>query len=101
MVAVVQLVRISVCGTEGRGFEPHRPPKKPRVGVRARAIAPTLFFYIIPTLTPDSYRVTLKVISAPSQNKRYNHLVNYFFVFISIIFTVVLFFKHFPIKNCY
>ncbi len=27
MVAIVQLVRISVCGTEGRGFEPHWPPK--------------------------------------------------------------------------
>lgn len=26
MVAIVQLVRISVCGTEGRGFEPHWPP---------------------------------------------------------------------------
>jgi hypothetical protein len=29
MVAIVQLVRISVCGTEGRGFEPHWPPQKP------------------------------------------------------------------------
>lgn len=28
MVAIVQLVRISVCGTEGRGFEPHWPPLK-------------------------------------------------------------------------
>ena len=26
MVVIVQLVRISVCGTEGRGFEPHWPP---------------------------------------------------------------------------
>jgi len=27
-VVVAQLVRASVCGTEGRGFEPHHPPKK-------------------------------------------------------------------------
>jgi integrase len=27
MVVVAQLVRASVCGTEGRGFEPHLPPK--------------------------------------------------------------------------
>ena len=25
---VAQLVRASVCGTEGRGFEPHLPPRK-------------------------------------------------------------------------
>ena len=31
MVAIVQLVRISVCGTEGRGFEPHWPPKIKKV----------------------------------------------------------------------
>jgi hypothetical protein len=32
MVVVAQLVRASVCGTEGRGFEPRLPPKrqKPR-----------------------------------------------------------------------
>lgn len=28
MVVVAQLVRASVCGTEGRGFESHLPPKK-------------------------------------------------------------------------
>ena len=28
MVVVAQLVRASVCGTEGRGFEPRLPPKK-------------------------------------------------------------------------
>ena len=27
MVAVAQLVRASDCGSEGRGFEPHHPPK--------------------------------------------------------------------------
>ena len=26
MVVVAQLVRASVCGTEGRGFESHLPP---------------------------------------------------------------------------
>ena len=28
MVVVAQLVRASVCGTEGRGFETHLPPKE-------------------------------------------------------------------------
>ena len=28
MVVVAQLVRASVCGTEGRGFESRLPPKK-------------------------------------------------------------------------
>ena len=28
MVVVAQLVRASVCGTEGRGFESHHPPNK-------------------------------------------------------------------------
>lgn len=28
-VAIAQLVRASVCGTEGRGFEPHWPPLLP------------------------------------------------------------------------
>ena len=28
MVDVVQLVRTSDCGSEGRGFEPHLPPRK-------------------------------------------------------------------------
>ena len=30
MVVVAQLVRASVCGTEGRRFEPGLPPKKKR-----------------------------------------------------------------------
>ena len=25
-VALAQLVRVAVCGTAGRGFEPHKPP---------------------------------------------------------------------------
>ena len=36
MVVVAQLVRASVCGTEGRGFEPHPPPE----GAVAVAAAP-------------------------------------------------------------
>ncbi len=30
MVGVAQLVRVSDCGPEGRGFDPHLPPKKYR-----------------------------------------------------------------------
>ncbi len=41
MVVVAQLVRASVCGTEGRGFEPHPPPE----GAVAVAAAP--FPYVI------------------------------------------------------
>jgi hypothetical protein len=31
MVDVVQLVRMSDCGSEGRGFESHLPPKQKRL----------------------------------------------------------------------
>ena len=30
MVDVAQLVRVADCGSVGRGFEPHLPPKKQR-----------------------------------------------------------------------
>ena len=30
LVAVAQLVRASVCGTEGRGFESRQPPQRKR-----------------------------------------------------------------------
>ena len=33
-VDVAQLVRASVCGTEGRGFEPHHLPEKPLMKMR-------------------------------------------------------------------
>ena len=39
MVVVAQLVRVSVCGTEGRGFEPRLPPKD-----KARYESIELFF---------------------------------------------------------
>ncbi len=32
MVDVAQSVRASDCGSEGRGFETHLPPQKPRTG---------------------------------------------------------------------
>ena len=38
MVVLAQLVRASDCGSEGRGFEPHTPPKlKIPVKIRLRA----------------------------------------------------------------
>ena len=40
MVVVAQLVRASVCGTEGRGFETHLPPQRDSV---IRSV--TEFFY--------------------------------------------------------
>ena len=36
MVDVAQLVRVSVCGTEGRGFEPRLPPQNGKGLVRTR-----------------------------------------------------------------
>ena len=38
---VVQLVRMSDCGSEGRGFESHLPPKKKRLHAEGVAV---LFF---------------------------------------------------------
>ena len=40
MVVVAQLVRVLVCGTEGRGFEPRLPPKK----VKGQFVRVDLFF---------------------------------------------------------
>src|SRR5690554_4073655 len=37
-VVVAQLVRASVCGTEGRGFEPHHPPEKGKDSKRIFAL---------------------------------------------------------------
>jgi hypothetical protein len=39
-VVVAQLVRASVCGTEGRGFEPHLPPNK------KKALPKQSFFFL-------------------------------------------------------
>lgn len=43
-VVVAQLVRVSVCGSGGRGFESHQPPtvKKPSIELKAFFI-----FYIL------------------------------------------------------
>ena len=45
MVVVAQLVRASVCGTEGRGFESHHPPLKKRSCVYKTFF---LYVYLIP-----------------------------------------------------
>ena len=38
MVVLAQLVRASDCGSEGRGFEPHSPPKRGNlIKIRLRA----------------------------------------------------------------
>jgi hypothetical protein len=50
MVAIVQLVRISVCGTEGRGFEPHWPPKN-QSGCESKSDHTRFVFSSILTLT--------------------------------------------------
>ena len=47
MVGVAQLVRVPDCGSEGRGFESHLPPKffKPSTGSSRRCF----FFYNLNT----------------------------------------------------
>ena len=46
MVVVAQLVRASVCGTEGRGFESHHPPFKKGL-VFARSFFIEIFMRIL------------------------------------------------------
>lgn len=43
MVGIAQLVRASVCGTEGRGFEPHWPPEW---GIFLKGEVPFHFQYV-------------------------------------------------------
>ncbi len=47
MVVVAQLVRASVCGTEGRGFEPRLPPKRQKPLRDERLFLCFLFFNTI------------------------------------------------------
>ncbi len=42
MVGIAQLVRASVCGTEGRGFEPHYLPL---MGMRGQKTLIPFYFY--------------------------------------------------------
>ncbi len=42
MVGIAQLVRVSDCGPEGRGFDPHFPPKE-----RQKAIPFRCGFFIV------------------------------------------------------
>jgi hypothetical protein len=45
-VAVAQLVRVLVCGAEGRGFEPHQPPRVLKAVLkRAAFFVYTLSYY--------------------------------------------------------
>ncbi len=45
MVVVAQLVRASVCGTEGRGFE-SRPPPKSKASRKREAFFVLVIYYI-------------------------------------------------------
>lgn len=44
-VDVAQLVRALVCGTRGRGFEPHLPPKKSLVKVDKAFLFPNFLLF--------------------------------------------------------
>ncbi len=39
MVDVAQLVRALVCGTRGRGFEPHLPPEKKKPALEGQVFS--------------------------------------------------------------
>ena len=47
MVVVAQLVRASVCGTEGRGFEPHLLPKKTKSSLKREGFFCFYFLFVI------------------------------------------------------
>lgn len=49
MVDVAQLVRVSDCGSEGRGFEPRLPPH-----LIKREVSERSFFLLLYTSQPDS-----------------------------------------------
>ena len=66
MVVVAQLVRASVCGTEGRGFEPHLPPKK----VKALRNQGLFFVYSAPRVVPLAIR--------PSRSSLRLHMLTHF-----------------------
>ena len=59
MVAVVQLVRASDCGSECRGFESHLPPAKKRIFERI-----FLFFVIVQTIPPKGRQrgINVKIV---------------------------------------
>ncbi len=57
MVVVAQLVRASVCGTEGRRFEPGHPPKKAKASKKFEA-----FFVSIIQLHFVGFRNIIKPI---------------------------------------
>ena len=50
MVIVAQLVRVSVCGTEGRGFEPHLPPFQ-----RELLKAPFFYAFLLKKVFPITF----------------------------------------------
>ena len=58
MVVVAQLVRASVCGTEGRGFEPHLLPK-----LQSPLLNEWAFLYI--------FIKEIQIRKLPSSNKKY------------------------------
>jgi hypothetical protein len=63
MVAVVQLVRASDCGSECRGFESHLPPNKKEVLIKGTSffhiyISPSGSFGILIRLAQYIYRTS-------------------------------------------
>lgn len=61
MVNIVQLVRTSDCGSEGRGFEPHYSPKKVLYpsGLRGRFAIP---LFVSSNLTGTSKKNTKNLL---------------------------------------
>ena len=57
MVDVAQLVRVTDCGSEGRGFESHLPPLK-----AGCEVMPRIFFFVL--------RKTVSKLPLPQNKKR-------------------------------
>ncbi len=50
MVDVAQSVRVTDCGSEGRGFESHLPPQKQRKVLKMRVIITMITLFLCPYL---------------------------------------------------
>jgi hypothetical protein len=58
MASVAQLVRASGCGSEGRGFEPHRSPHKSPLGIYVDTSKASIV-QLFPNLSNDYLTITV------------------------------------------
>ena len=69
MVVLAQLVRASDCGSEGRGFEPHIPPKRENLKkIRLRAY---FFMSTLYELIQSEYKTEYTKLKELMEKKKY------------------------------